>query len=224
MSVKHLNALVGWVSTYNADGESRHLSHVKSDTPRKVTLDIDFDPGSKAGLFKLRAAVDIKNEMTTLFLYINPDRITSLVYVGSDSTKGTMPHVRFGLNRPADLVVPSESPLLLKRPNLDGETLTSLKFLAQETTLCVYMTHEDLKLQKMLRPLCVAVADQSLKPLDMKLELLGLYMGRGSKILKDADLCLPPPPPSYNKVGERPAPYSPRASKSVSILHLRIKC
>ncbi|ROW08915.1 hypothetical protein VMCG_02732 [Cytospora schulzeri] len=127
-----------------------------------------------------------------------------------------MPYIRFGLSKPADLVVPSAIPLSLKRPKVDGITLDSLKSLAQETTLCVYLAHNDLVPRTILQSLSAAVANQSLKPIDVKLELLGLYRGKGSRILQGAELRTPPSPPSYDELGESPAPYSSktRAAKA----------
>lgn len=218
MTTKHWDASVKWICTHDDRGDTRNLSYTKPDTSREVTLDIDYDPVSKVGLFKIRAPVDVKGEMMPLFLYISPDRMTSLVYIESDGTPGIMPYFQFGLKQPADLVVPSGTSLLLKRPKLDLSTLNSLKLLAQETTLCVYIPHDDLMLETLLRPLCAAVAEQSLKHSNMNTELLGLYRGGGSKILQGADLRLPPSPPSYDEPGEPPAPYSPKSSKSVLTL------
>ncbi|KUI64449.1 hypothetical protein VM1G_11248 [Cytospora mali] len=161
------------------------MCHSKPGTPRQVKLNMSFDPASKAGFFRLRAPLDLAGEMTMLYLYIHPDQITSLVYTGFEGTPGTVPCLRFALNKPADLIVPMGVSLSLKRPKVDGIILNSLKLLAQETTLCVYMAHGELS-KTLLESLCAAVADQSLKPSNMTVHLSGLYKGRGAKVLQGA--------------------------------------
>lgn len=137
-----------------------------------------------------------------------------MVYDGSDGTSDNMPCLRFGLSKPADLIVPSDTSLVPKKPKLDGATLDSLKLLAQETQLSIYMAHGDLMLDTLLQSLCAAVADKSLKPLDMSLEVLGINLGRGFRILQGEELRLAPSLPSYDVPEEPPAPYSPKSGKS----------
>ncbi|KAK7735619.1 hypothetical protein SLS53_007359 [Cytospora paraplurivora] len=205
--VKCQNVPVEWVAIHGTGGETRHLCRSKLATAREVTLDTYFDPGSQKGFFKLRVPIDLKSGMTTLFLYISPDRITSVVYVAPEGTTGTMSHLRITMSNPADLIVPLKDPLLLNKPRFDGNTLDTLKILAQETTMCVYMAHDQKLSETLLQPLCAAVTDRILRPVDMQSELLGLYRGRGAKILQGAELGLPRALPSYGEVGDSPAPY-----------------
>lgn len=222
-SVKCQSVLVEWVGTHGSGNETRHLCHGKPATSREVKLEIYFDPVSSFCFFKLRATVDLGGQIMPLFLYIKPDHITSLIYTGSKGTTNTMPHLRFTLSEPADLVVPLGDSLPLKRPRLDGSTLTSLKQLAQETTLCVYMAHDQILSERLLQPLCAAVTDRSLKPLNMHSGLSGLYRGRGAKILQGAELGFPPALPSYNKIGVSPAPYpSKRSMFELSLFFLAL--
>ncbi|ROW15392.1 hypothetical protein VPNG_02419 [Cytospora leucostoma] len=211
-SVECQNILVDWVGIHGSDDETRHLCHGKPATSREVKLEIYFDPVSSFGFFKLRAPVDVEGEIMPLFLHIKPDRITSLIYTGSKGTTNTMPHLRFTLGKPAELIVPFGDSLPLKRPKLDGSTLTSLKQLAQETTLCVYMAHDQMLSETLLQPLCAAVTDRSLKPLKLYSELSGLYRGRGAKVLQGAELGVPPALPSYDEVGGLAIPYPSKQS------------
>lgn len=222
-SVKCQNVPVEWVAIHGPNGESRHLCRSNLATAREVTLDTYYDPDSRTGFFKLRVPIDLKSGMTTLFLYISPDRITSVVYVAPEGTAGTMSHLRIVMSNPADLIVPLKDPLLLNKPRFDGNTLDALKMLARETTMCVYMAHDQRASETLFQPLCAAVVERSLRPLDMQPELLGLYRGRGAKILQGAELGLPRALPSYNDVGDSPVPYpSKRSMFELSLFFLAL--
>lgn len=75
-------AVVEWVGV---DSEPRYLYHGDTDPSRQVTLEIRFDAASGAAFFKIRVPVGLKaagpnSAKTPLFLYIHPDRVTSLGY------------------------------------------------------------------------------------------------------------------------------------------------
>ncbi|KAH8756101.1 hypothetical protein F5883DRAFT_383269, partial [Diaporthe sp. PMI_573] len=207
-------AVVEWIGV---DSESHYLYHGDTDPSRQVTFGIRFDAASGAAFFKIRAPVGLKaagsnSAKTPLFLYIHPDRITSLSYdvpsAVQDLVRGKLGPspscLRFGLTRPADMVAPSVS--LAPQNRGHGEKLDSLKLLAQATYFSVYWTHATL-CKAQLRPLCDAIAARNLKAIGAAAELQGLYGGAGGKVLEGSELCIPVPktaPPSYSELAPSP--------------------
>lgn len=216
-------AVVEWIGL---DSQTRYLYHGDTDPSRQVTFETRFDAASLSAFFKIRVPVGLKasghdSAKTPLFLHVHPDRITSLGYevpsVVPDPvsrTLGPSPSCfRFSLARPADVVVPSASPLVPQNKS-HGDKLDSLKLLAQETSFSVYWAHATALPDAQVRPLCDAVAARTLKSISAAADLQGLYGGAGGKVLEGSELCIPAPktgPPSYSEVAPPPpgAPVNP---------------
>lgn len=100
---------------------------------------------------------------TSLLLYIHGDRITALGYDVPETvpeavgTKlGIVPsRLQFSLSKPADMVGPSVS--LAPRNMGHGDTIDSLKILAQQTRFSVYLSRSSFS-EGLLRPICEAAA------------------------------------------------------------------
>lgn len=210
-------AVVEWIGV---DSEPRYLYHGDTTDPsRQVTFEMCFDAADAAALFKIRVPVGLKaasydSAKTPLYLYIQPDRITSLGYETTSAVPdlvrgnlGPSPSCfRFSLARPPDMVVPSASSLAPQNKS-HGEKLDSLKLLAQETSFSVYWARATALSDAQLRPLCDAVSARTLKPISAEADLQGLYGGAGGKVLEGSELCIPVPktgPPSYSEVAPPP--------------------
>lgn len=213
-------AVIAWAGT---DGQAHHLHHNERG---QVTLDVHFSAASNTAFFKLRVFVKLKNfphEKTPLFLYIHPDCIASVVCegpattpddirvkLGTDATIG----LRFDLNRPATMIVPRGSPPVPRKQKGHGETLDALKFLAQQSSLSVYLAQCDSPPEALLRSLGAAVAEGRLHAPDGAADTSGLYSGIGGVVLEVGDFCPPPsydgseaspPPPPFQKEGKTKA-------------------
>lgn len=213
-------AVVEWTG---ADSEPHYLYHGDADKSRQVTFEMRFDADGAAAFFKIRVPVGLKgaghdSAKTPLFLHIHPDRITSLgceaPSVVPDLVRRnlgpSLSCLRFSLARPADMVVPSVSPLAPQNKG-HGEKLDSLKLLAQETSFTVYWKRASTPSEAQLQPLCDAVAARTLKSISAAADPQGLYGGAGGKVLQGSELLLPVPktsPPSYSEIAP-PAPGAP---------------
>lgn len=207
-------AIVTWVG---ADGQPLEIHQIDQDPSRLVTFDIHVNAVSKCAFFKLRAWAELKalpNKKTPLYLHVHPDQICSLVCDGPSQVPADTRKklgdaticLRFHLSRPADLVVPHVS-LVPRRQKGNGDTIDALKLLAKATSLNVYLTHHTLS-EALLRPLCDAVVQRSLKAPGWAPGLAGLYSGRGGKIQSIGASPPPPPtsPPSYDELAPSPPP------------------
>ncbi|KUI59161.1 hypothetical protein VP1G_06438 [Cytospora mali] len=209
-----LNATPAVVVWAGAGDQARQL--------HQVTFDVHFNAASKAAFFKLQVPVKLKDfphEKTPLFLYIHPDRVTSLICEGPDKTPDNIRQkldtdavvcFRFNLNKPADLIVPRASSLAPRKQKGHGDTLDTLKLLAQETCLSVYLAHHDSLSEVLLQSLVATVADGSLQAFDGAADITELYSGKGGEVFQVGE---PFPPPSYNQVGVAPPPL-PFSEKS----------
>lgn len=220
-------AVVEWTGP---DSEPQYLYHGDADPSRQVTFEMRFDAAAgMAAFFKIRVPVGLKgaghdSAKTPLFLHIHADRVTSLRYevppsavpeparLKLGSASGTS-CFRFSLARPADMVVPSASPLTPQNKG-HGDKLDSLRLLAQETSFAVYWRHATAMCDGQVRPLCDAVAARTLKSIGAAAELQGLYGGSGGRVLEGGELCIPAPktgPPAYSELEPGPpgAPVIP---------------
>lgn len=200
-------AVIAWAGT---DGHAHQLHHNERG---QVTFDVHFNATSKTAFFKLRVFLKLKDfphEKTPLFLYIHPDCVASLVYedaapddirlkLGTDA----IICLRFDLNRPANMIVPRASPLVPRKQKGHGDILDTLKLLAQQTSLSVYLAHCDTLPEALIRSLAAAVADGSLHAPDRAANTSGLYSGIGGEVFQSGDSCLPP---SYDRLGASPPP------------------
>lgn len=216
IDLKAAPAVIAWAGI---DGQAHHLHNNERD---QVTLDVCFNAATKTAFFKLRVFVKLKHfphERTPLFLYIHPDRIASFACDGPGTTPDDIRKklgtdaiicLRFGLTRPADMIVPRASPLVPRKQKGHGDTLDSLRLLAQKESLSVYLEHCDSLPEALLRSLGAAVADGGLEAPDGAADLAGLYSGIGGEVLGLGASCPPPlydgpgasPPPSFTKKGK----------------------
>lgn len=223
-SVIELTAAPAVVVWPGPNGQVHQLCQNERD---QVTFDIHFNAASETAFFKLRVPVKLKDfphEKTPLFLYIHPDRVTSLVYDGPDKMPDDIRQklgtdaiicLRFSLNKPADMVVPRASSLTPRRQRGHGDKLDCLRLLAQETSLSVYLTLQDSLSEVLFRSLCAAVTDGTLQALDGAADMSGLYSGTGGEVLQVGNPCPPPmeSPPSYDELGASPPSASLKDGK-----------
>lgn len=219
-------AVVVWTG---AGGQAHHLSHERD----QVTFDVHYNAASKTAFFRLRVPVKLKDfpaERTPLFLYIHPDRVTSLVYDGPEKTPDDMGQrlgpgaiicLRFGLSSPADMVVPRASSLIPRKQKGDGEKLDALRLLAEETSMLVYLVQHESLSETLLRALAVAIADGGLPSPEGLTDLSGLYSGKGGEVLPIKGAYQPPPiaaPPAYGEAGASPPPAFSKEGKMMATL------
>ncbi|KAL1853952.1 hypothetical protein Daus18300_011619 [Diaporthe australafricana] len=205
-------AVISWL---DVDGSMRYLYESDPDPSRQIMFDVFFDDACPAALFRARAPVSLKaspNEKTQLYLYLYADRVESLSCESSDGIPeeiqqklGAGPTcLRFGLSKPADLVVPQTSLVPAKRKG-HGDRLDALKLLAQATSWVVHLADGSMT-DALVQRLCAVVAERRLKPLPVA-DPSGLYSGKGGRVLEGFEL-LPPraSPPSYNEIASPPPP------------------
>lgn len=203
-------AVISWL---DADGSVRYLYQSDPDPSRQIMFDIFLDAASPAALFRARAPVSLKafpNEKTQLYLYLYADRVESLSCESPDGMPEEIQQrlgagsicLRFGLSKPADLVVPQTSMIPAKRKG-HGDRLDALKLLAQATSWAVHLADGSLT-QTVVHRLCAAVAERHLKPLQTA-DPSTLYSGKGGRVLEGFEL-LPPraSPPSYDEIASPP--------------------
>ncbi|KAI3401042.1 hypothetical protein diail_750 [Diaporthe ilicicola] len=203
-------AVISWL---DADGSVRYLYQSDPDPSRQIMFDVFSDATAPAALFRVRAPVALKatpNERTQLYLYVCADRVESLSCESPDGIPEDIQQrlgagstcLRFGLSKPADLVVPQTQLIPAKRKG-HGERLDALKRLAQATSWAVHLRDGSLP-QTLLHGLCAAVAERRLKPLPVA-DPSGLYAGKGGRVLEGSEL-LPPraSPPAYDEITSPP--------------------
>lgn len=219
------SAVVVWTG---ADGQAYHLQGNERD---QLTFDVQFAAASKTAFFKLRVLVKLKDlpaERTPLFLYIHPDRVTSLAYDGPDRTPddvrqklgpGDIICLRFGLSKPADMIVPRASSLTPRKQKGHGDKLDALRLLAHETQMSVYLAQNESLSEALLLSLSAAIAEGGLQAPDRLTDLPGLYSGMGGEVFRLEDVRPPPPttaPPSYEEVGASPPPAPSKEGKMMA--------
>ncbi|ROW10423.1 hypothetical protein VMCG_01808 [Cytospora schulzeri] len=245
LNLTSLPAVVTWIG---AAGQTNHLYRRDEDPSFQVALDIKYnglqEQSGCVGLFRLRVPVHLKAspyEKTALLLYIRPERIASLLFQQSDDPElpaaqaddadavvqaklGSQPAcLRFVLSSFADMVAPSDVPLVPAKQKPHGEQLDLLMDLAQSISFSIYFKAQDVESLSLLRDLADVITDpargvQSHFELD---DMASLYSGRGGMIVGGPQLAasgpgsVPPLPPAYDNVGA-PPPMAPLDQEPVA--------
>lgn len=232
IAITGAQAVVEWSKPHS---QASYLcsSDVESPDIGQTTFDCHFCPEASSASFRLRASVQLKGlgrKATPLFVLISPERIQTLVCNVSrqacvpDAVRkvlgdGDILSMRFGLSRPADLVVPPHSPFVPKK-KIFWDIFDSLKMLAQQTSFVIYFRLENGPPQECLEALCNAASSGSLSTNPAHVDISRLYDGQGGKVLAGAELALPDNvtapldfPPSYDDVG--PPPPAPPFDKHI---------
>lgn len=155
-------AIIEWV---DPDGLTRYLRDSSRPQPLdQISFDLYYDNSSNTSFFKLCIPFITKfssRKNTPIYLFVPPERVVTLVaecpdvpeavrqQLGTDVTR-----LRFGLNRPADLVISRFH--LSPKNNFYKDTLYASATLAQRTTITIYVARP--LTQEQLRPLCDAIS------------------------------------------------------------------
>lgn len=233
-----LQAVVTWIGV---DGQKKLMYRRDDDPSFQVALDIKYNgiqgqPGCN-GLFRLRVPVHLKAspyEKTSLLLYIRPERVASLLCQQSDESEVTVTEtddanelvraklgprsmcLKFILSSFADMVAPSDLPLVPSKQRPHGEQMDLLKDLARTISFSVFLQAQDLGSLSLLREFADAITDpaREVQSHTEAGELGPLYSGRGGtivdgvKLLGSGPRAVPPLPPAYENVGT-PPPMAP---------------
>ncbi|ROW11981.1 hypothetical protein VPNG_05189 [Cytospora leucostoma] len=156
-------AVIEWV---DIDGQTRYLQEGLQLQPHaQISFDLYLDTSSNTSFLKLRIPFITKaynKKSTSLYLFIPPERVTTLVaecsevpnavreQLGTDVTR-----LRFELNKPADLVMPHFHFSPRKR-KFYQDTFYASATLAQRTAITLYVARP-LTVEH-LRPLCDAIS------------------------------------------------------------------
>ncbi|KAF2963034.1 hypothetical protein GQX73_g10542 [Xylaria multiplex] len=221
-------AVITWRTS---DGEDRRSSH--------LNLDLHYDARSRKAFFKLRAAVALKSlphsRNTTVFLFVHPERIRSLVLDDSPCAAEARMFgsetvcLHFELSRLPALVVPKES--LAPRNQTSGNLLDSLRAIVQQSAFSIYAKIPCRRLpRQQLHALCGAASRNELRSIAAHSNTSSLYAGAGGKIIEGDSLICPSSitvgkghesaikplvenPPSYDEVPPGPPPAVPSLRK-----------
>lgn len=176
-----------------------YLSLSSKSSP--VTFYLYFDPSSNVAFFRLRTTISVRDSsadkiQTTVFVFIYPEHVTSLVHDQSSELPPEVTAVafkkhsgcrtaclRFSLSKPPSLVAPLHVPLAPRSPK-DVQVLRSLQTLASATSLAVHFAHEALPVPELLSRLCNAAAAKALKSSIEHGDLSRLYGGQGGKVVE----------------------------------------
>lgn len=216
-------AVVEWVA---ADGSAQFLCSDTPDVSRRLTCHIHVDATSRAASFRLQMPVGLKaypNAKTPFYFYIPAGRIESLAYelpekvpdAAKRDLDGTTSCLQFTLTGHGDLVVPPGS--LVPSGRKHGEKMDLFKFLARQTRVNIYLKRRALS-EDVLRSLCDAIAQRSLKSIDTASALAGLYKGAGGRVFEEEPVVtsaapVPSSPPSYDELAPTPPRYSSKSGK-----------
>lgn len=158
-----------------------------------VSLDLTFDTSSNYLSCRLHIPFATKcrpKEVVPISLYIRPERVTAL----ETERPGDLPEgvsrqlgkevirLQFSMKSPADLVVPRDE--LVPRNRAYENNLAAMTSLARQTTITLYVASLT---EEQLRPLCNAVSHGVVRSDETDLDFNGLYLGRGGRILTEAD-------------------------------------
>ncbi|KUI64104.1 hypothetical protein VM1G_10878 [Cytospora mali] len=185
-------------------------------------LSIHFNPSDKTILFRLHCFLDLLGQKgspkarTSIYLYIQADRIQSIIVLDDSSRKsdevqeelrnrlGPGPMcLQLALHSPADLVVPSLPLWPTKKAH--RAMLHSVGLLAEQTALTVYLRKDRVWSSSHLASLCRAVSKHELGPNREVADLSKLYNGHGGRLLRpDSLFSSNPVPPSYGEVEPGP--------------------
>ncbi|KAI0007328.1 hypothetical protein F4779DRAFT_592397 [Xylariaceae sp. FL0662B] len=159
----------------------------------QLNFDLHYNVRSNKAFFKLRCAVALKahprSHKTNVFLFIPPERIRAVTLdespcgaeakmLGPDATC-----LRFNLSSAPTLVVPKGS--LAPRNQASGNTLDSLRALAQHTTFAVYFSIPCRTLpRRRLLSLCEAASRAGLRSIDAHNNTTSLYAGNGGRVIE----------------------------------------
>ncbi|KAI0873213.1 hypothetical protein GGS24DRAFT_464564 [Hypoxylon argillaceum] len=221
-------AVITWRTS---DGQDHCLSN--------LNLDLHYDVRSSKAFFKLRAAVALKahsrSRNTTVYLFIHPERIRTLVLDDSPCTAEARtlgPEtvcLHFELSRLPALVVPKEP--LAPRNQTSGNLLDSLRAAVQQAAFSVYAKIPCRRLPRQrLLALCDAASRNELMTIAAHGNASSLYAGTGGKIIEGDSLFRPDSttaskghestvgplvenPPSYDDVPPGPPPAIPGPHK-----------
>lgn len=183
-------------------------------------------------------------KMTPLFLFIPPERIESLAFVGLGDTRvsedvqkelgasGAV-SLRVRLMQPGDLVVPLLNPVIPKK-KVYWNVFDSLRSLAQALDFVVYLSLDKFPSEESVSDVVHALSTGKFATSVPHADISRLYDGRGGKLLTGCDLTNKPAPvpglepiespPSYDQL--EPGPPAPliKEGKLYPFLDRRRKC
>lgn len=210
-------------------GETNYLCSSDSSASEAghITFDLHFRPAASTASLRLRAPIMLKGlgrKITPFFLFIPPERIESLAFIGQEETQASVyvqkelgssgiVSLRFRLTQPGDLIAPPHSPVVPKK-KVYWDTFDTLKSLAHELEFVVYVNQDRLPSEERARSLGDALSAGKFASSIPHTDISRLYDGKGGKLLTGPDLIKPatapePPvsPPSYDELG--PGPPAP---------------
>lgn len=205
------------------------------DTPASeaanIAFDLHFRPATTTASIRLRAPIMLKGlgrKMTPLFLFIPPEQVESMAFVGQEEAQATeniqkglgtsgAVSFRFKLKQPGDLVVPPLDSLVPKK-KVYWQLLDSLKSLALALEFVVYLNPNTIPSEEGVRCVGDALSGGKFATSVPHADVSRLYDGKGGKVLMPSDLdkSVPVPehepepedsPPSYGELG--PGPPAP---------------
>lgn len=241
-------AVVEWP---NPTGQPCYLSSSDSSTSEagRVTFDLHFRPGTSTASLRLRAPIMLKGlgrKMTPLFLFIPPERIESLAFVGQEDTRASEDvqkelgasgavSLRVRLMQPSDLVVPPLNPVIPKK-KVYWDVFDSLRSLAQALDFVVYLSLYKSPSEESVRGVVHALSTGEFATSLPHADISRLYDGKGGKLLTGSDLTNKPAPapgpglepvdspPSYDELEPGPPAPPVKEGKHCPFLDSRRKC
>ncbi|ROW13709.1 hypothetical protein VPNG_04598 [Cytospora leucostoma] len=232
LNLNAVQAVVTWAGT---EGQTYYLYRHDNDRTLQVTLDMKYDgvqgQSGCTGFFRLCVPVDLKalpREKTPLLLYIRPEHVASLLCQQRNESELSDAQVddvdtlvreklgsrivclKFVLNNPADMVVPSGVALVPTKQRPHGEQIDLLMHLAQSTSFSIFFQAQDVSLPLLLRDFADAIVDpaRSVRSHAEADDIALLYSGQGGRVFDITKGSAPPLPPSYENVGV-PPPMAP---------------
>lgn len=178
-------AVISWTNDQN---ELQYLSHDAS-THDHVTFDLHFDAGHNTALFKITANVAYKGKRnkSNVFLFLHPERITTLAMVDDDATAtaklgATAYSLHFTLSTLPSLVVPKGD--WVPKNDVAKFTLESLHAVAEKTAFRIAIPSRSLDRERLMA-LCGKVsAKNCLKTPSNAADVARLYGGKGGMTIE----------------------------------------
>ena len=172
-----------------------------------VTLDLRQRVSNNTALFKIRAALTLKNSpltRTAFFLFVYPELIRSLEPLsGADVERGivaesgaaTAPDIaraklgidvtclRFELSEPLNLIGPKDA-MLTPKNRASGQTLDSLRALARQDSFFIYFPQNVVSKARLIT-LCNVICAGTSRTMKRQADIVTLYGGKGGQVLTD---------------------------------------
>lgn len=194
LRIRNVPAVIEWS---DISATPRLPMYLAEPHPQSVQLSLHFDQQQQATSFKIRILLNTRKERAGkdgdyLHILVNPSDVILLLQDPthllpddvSDVLRGPTTCLRLVLRKPLSIAAPSDISLPEER---NSQLLSSLSLLAKQTVLTVHFGQHHVSSPEVLRQLCQAYCNGSVKQHPRHNTLQDFYPGRGAIIIEDFD-------------------------------------